>query len=126
METPQRASTKLRLLAGGLVLLPILMLLPGLAEPEDPAQPPTGDYAVLELYTRLAMHGEQRLGPYSRFHFQHPGPAYFYAAVPLYRLLGESFRGITLTALLLNLASIVLLLWIAGRAGTAPLLAASL
>jgi hypothetical protein len=125
MESPQGASTKLRLLAAGLVLLPILMLLPGLAEPEDPGRPPTGDYAALELYTRLALHGEQRLGPYSRFHFQHPGPAYFYAAVPLYRLLGETFRGITATALLLNVAGIMVLLWIAGRAGTAPLLAAS-
>src|SRR4051794_25828124 len=98
METPRRAPVKLHLLAAGLLLAPVLLLATGLFEREAPDRPPTGDYAVLELYTRLAMHGEQRLGPYSRFHFQHPGPAYFYAAVPLYRLTGESFRGITLTA----------------------------
>src|SRR4051794_39249854 len=123
METPRRASVRLVLLAAGLVLAPVLMLATGLALRENPDQPPTGDYAVLELYTRQAMHGEQRLGPYSRFHFQHPGPAYFYAAVPFYRLLGESFRGITLTAVLVNVTSVLILLWIAGRAGAAPLLA---
>jgi hypothetical protein len=41
--------------------------------------PATGDYAALELYTRLAAQGRQLLGPYSRFGFHHPGPAYFYA-----------------------------------------------
>jgi hypothetical protein len=120
------APSRLRVLAAALVLGPSLLLVTGLAEREDPDLPPTGDYAVLELYTRLAVHGRQFLGPYSRFHFQHPGPAYFYAAVPFYRLLGETFRGITLTAFLVNVLSIVLLLGLAGRAGPGPLLAAAL
>jgi hypothetical protein len=79
--------------------------------------PATGDYAALELYTRLAAQGRQLLGPYSRFGFHHPGPAYFYASVPLYVLSGERFAGILLTAALINVVSIALLLRRLGREG---------
>ncbi len=110
-----------------LVLGPAFLLLAGdLGGPSDPEFPPVGDYAALELYTRLAMDGRQLLGPYSRFGFHHPGPAYFYACVPLYALLGESFRGITLTAFLVNLAAAVGLLRLAARGGSGALLAAAL
>jgi len=89
--------------------------------------PATGDYAALELYTRLAAQGRQLLGPYSRFGFHHPGPAYFYAAVPLYLLTGQRFAGILLTAGLLNTACIVLILRRLGKdGGTAALLAAAI
>jgi hypothetical protein len=87
----------------------------------------TGDYAVLELYTRLAAQGRQLLGPYSRFGFHHPGPAYFYASVPLYVLSGERFAGILMTAATINVVSVALLLRRIGRyGGTAALLAAGL
>jgi hypothetical protein len=79
--------------------------------------PATGDYAALELYTRLAAQGRQLLGPYSRFGFHHPGPAYFYASVPLYVLSGERFAGILLTAALINVVSIALVLRRLGREG---------
>jgi len=89
--------------------------------------PATGDYAVLELYTRLAAQGQQLLGPYSRFGFHHPGPAYFYASLPLYLLTGERITGLLLTAALVNAVSIALMLWRAGRDGGRPaLLAAAL
>lgn len=89
--------------------------------------PATGDYAVLELYTRLAAQGRQLLGPYSRFGFHHPGPAYFYASVPLYVVSGERFTGILLTAALLGVLSIALLLRRVGRSGgVGALLAAAL
>lgn len=89
--------------------------------------PATGDYAALELYTRLAAQGRQLLGPYSRFGFHHPGPAYFYASVPLYVVSGERFAGILLTAALINVVSIALLLRRVGRhGGLAALLAAAL
>ena len=84
--------------------------------------PATGDYAALELYTRLAAQGRQLLGPYSRFGFHHPGPAYFYASVPLYVLTGERFAGILLTAALLNVLSIALMLRRLGRDGGRPAL----
>lgn len=80
--------------------------------------PATGDYAAIELYTRLALHGRQLLGPYSRFGFHHPGPAFFYASVPLYALLGQQFVGIALTAFVLNAIAIILILRRLGRAGS--------
>jgi len=120
------APTWLWLVAGLLALGPAIVLVGRLAGPSDPGLPPIGDHAALELYTRLAAHGQQLLGPYSRFGFQHPGPAYFYAAVPLYRLFGDDFRGIKLTALSINALSIAVLLWMAGRGGSGALLAATL
>jgi hypothetical protein len=86
--------------------------------------PATGDYAALELYTRLAAQGRQLLGPYSRFGFHHPGPAYFYASVPLYVLTGERFAGILLTAAVVNVLSIALMLRRLGRDGGGPALLA--
>jgi len=106
-----------------------LLLLGAVATGRGPEAdvPATGDYAALELYTRLAAQGKQLLGPYSRFGFHHPGPAYFYACVPLYLLTGGRFAGILLTAGLLNAACIVLVLWRVGRdGGTAALLASAL
>jgi hypothetical protein len=41
---------------------------------------------------------EQRLGPYSRFHFHHPGPALFYLSVPVYEATGKSHQGLKLAA----------------------------
>lgn len=43
-----------------------------------------GDYAALEVQTRLVSTGGTLLGPYSRFGFNHPGPLYFYALAPVY------------------------------------------
>ena len=86
--------------------------------------PATGDYAALELYTRLAAQGRQLLGPYSRFGFHHPGPAYFYASVPLYVLTGERFAGILLTAALVHVVSIAFILRRLGRDGGMPALVA--
>jgi hypothetical protein len=117
---------RLRLIAAVLILAPCLMLLDALAVVPDANVPPVGDYAGTELYVRLAMQGQQRLGPYSHLYVSHPGPVYFYAAVPLYRLTGESFRGITATALLINLLSIVGILILAGRGGTGAMLAATI
>lgn len=59
--------------------------------------------AMLELYTRHAVNGEQLLGPYSRFGWNHPGPAYFYILVPLYWFSGESASSLYLTARIINL-----------------------
>jgi hypothetical protein len=118
-----------------LLLVPLVVIAPALLllvaavtgralETETPA---IGDYAALELYTRLAAQGRQLLGPYSRFGFHHPGPAYFYASVPLYVLSGERFAGLLLTAALINVVSIAVLLRRVGRhGGLAALLAAAL
>src|SRR5437879_7641309 len=55
----------------------------------------TGDGAALELGTLHAARGVQFLGPYSRFGWSHPGPAFFYLALPIYEAFGQ--RGPALT-----------------------------
>ncbi len=67
---------------------------------------PNGDHALLELCVRLAAEGSQRLGPEARFHFQHPGPAPFYFAVPFYEWLGRGAASLGAAALAWNLAAL--------------------
>ncbi len=89
---------------------------------------PTADYAEIELYTRLAAEGSQRLGPEARFHFHHPGPGFFYAAAPIYQLLGADSAAMAWAALAWNLVAFAALLRGASRIvpGTGPMLAALL
>ena len=88
----------------------------------------TGDYAKIELYTRLAAEGSQRLGTESRFHIHHLGPAFFYFAAPIYMLLGGTTKGMAVAALVWNLLFLVALLRGASRLapGTGPWVAALL
>lgn len=65
------------------------------------------DAAVLEIYTINASHGRQLVGPYSRFGWNHPGPAYFYMLLPLYALSGHNSMSLHLTAFLINLAAVL-------------------
>ncbi len=75
----------------------------------------TGDYAKIELYTRLAAEGSQRLGTESRFHLHHLGPTFFYFAAPIYTLFGETTRGMAVAALAWNVLFVVALLAGANR-----------
>ncbi|MDQ1396754.1 MAG: hypothetical protein QOG64_2013 [Acidimicrobiaceae bacterium] len=64
-----------------------------------------GDNPLLELAARDTLRGHNLLGPYSRFGWHHPGPAYFlWLALPVW-LLGPSGPGLFLGATLLNLAA---------------------
>jgi iduronate 2-sulfatase len=121
---PKAAARPFLVLVPLIVLAPALLLLGAAAGGRglETDLPATGDYAALELYTRLAAQGRQLLGPYSRFGFHHPGPAYFYASVPLYLLSGQRFTGILLTAALVNVVSIALILRRLGRDGGLPAL----
>ena len=125
-EAPAAAPRATLILVVLIVLAPVLLLLGAALTGRgmETDLPATGDYAALELYTRLAAQGRQLLGPYSRFGFHHPGPAYFYASVPLYVLTGERFAGILLTAALVNVVSIALMLRRLGREGGGPALLA--
>jgi hypothetical protein len=111
------------------------LLVPALAwlALEGRAYPPfepymTGDYAKIELYTRLAAEGSQRLGTESRFHIHHLGPAFFYFAAPIYTLLGETTRGMAVAALAWNVLFLAALLSGANRLAprTGPLVGAVL
>jgi hypothetical protein len=72
-----------------------------------PERYPVGDHALLELCVRLAAEGSQRLGPEARFHFQHPGPAPFYFAVPFYEWLGRGAASLGAAALVWNLVALL-------------------
>lgn len=82
----------------------------------EPVQ--VGAYAKMELYTRLAAEGSQRVGPESRFQVHQPGPSFFYAAAPIYVLLGETTRGMAGASLVWN--SAFLLAFMRGASRLAP------
>lgn len=69
-----------------------------------------GDQALLAIYTRLALDGRLLVGAYSRYHWHHPGPFYFYLQAPLYWLTGQHLHSLAWTASLINLCSVWLVL----------------
>ena len=78
---------------------------------------PTGDRAFLELYTSYATEGNLAVGPYSRFGWNHPGPAYFYALAPFYALGGQREFSLGAAALAINLAVLAGLIVVVSKAG---------
>lgn len=78
---------------------------------------PWADHALTEIGTRSASEGDQFLGPYSRFGWYHPGPAVFYALVPMYELFSEAAIGILAGAVVLNLLGVVALVMVVARWG---------
>jgi len=110
-----RGDVRFRFLLGFLTVLPLLIL-PFLELGRRPAEwgllerYPTSDEAALEVGTLRALEGRQLLGPYSRFGWNHPGPTFFYATLPLYVMLGRSSLALDFTALFLNLAAIAVIL----------------
>jgi hypothetical protein len=75
----------------------------------------TGDGAVLELRTLHAAHGRELLGPYSRFQWSHPGPAFFYLALPTYQLFHQRGPALNLFVLIANFAAATALVMTARR-----------
>jgi hypothetical protein len=67
----------------------------------------TGDSAALELGTLHAAAGAQLLGPYSRFGWNHPGPAFFYLALPIYELCDRRGSALNVFALLVNVIVVI-------------------
>jgi hypothetical protein len=75
----------------------------------------TGDGAALELGTLHAARGVQFLGPYSRFGWSHPGPAYFYLALPFYEAFGQRGPALNVFALVVDGAAAVAIVLTARR-----------
>ena len=71
------------------------------------AEIPTSDRALTELYTLRAARLGLSVGAYSRFGWNHPGPLFFYLAAPLYVASGYRYAAIAMTALLVNVASLI-------------------
>ncbi len=63
---------------------------------------PSGDRALIEMYTRDIGHHAVLLGPYSRFGWHHPGPALYELLVLPYRLTGSNGLGLMFGVVLIN------------------------
>ena len=98
-----RASGRI-LLAAGLGVLAIQLL--AMFVRSTPDAFPSGDAAVLELYTNYATERPWLLGPYSQFGWHHPGPLLFYLLAPLY-VVGV-YRSIALDVMagIINMAAV--------------------
>ena len=73
---------------------------------------PVSDTAVIESFTLYASRAQLLVGPYSRYGWHHPGPLFFYLLAPVYTLAGSSTPALSAGALLINVASIVVLAWV--------------
>jgi hypothetical protein len=83
-----------------------------------------GDQALIGLDTYRAAHLHQMLGPYDRFGWDHPGPAWFYLLVPFYLSFGPGGRALVigtycLAALSATAAAAVSLRHLGGRVAIA-------
>ncbi len=105
------------------LFLPFLALLITLVDMPDAAV--AGDAAVLELMTRQTARGENLLGPYSRFHFNHPGPFYFFSMLPLYYFSGQAHGSFLFTATLINLVAVICIFLAIYRQPWLPFLSAA-
>ncbi len=116
------AASPRQTVVGAIVVLLVVTLALSWLAPALRSTPPTyhsGDMALLEIYTLHASHGDLSVGAYSRWGWNHPGPAYFYALAPLYALTGHEFS-LHWTVLALNLASIIAAVVLMGRYGGWP------
>ncbi|MEN8209986.1 MAG: hypothetical protein ABFR50_12130, partial [Candidatus Fermentibacteria bacterium] len=84
-------------LAFGALLIPFVGVIVFSAASGVPDLSLEGDEALLEFSTRSTAAGRSLCGPYSRYEFHHPGPAYFAARIPLYCLFGASASSVYLT-----------------------------
>ncbi len=97
----------LRTLICLIVILPLLVSIGIIAAYRVPDAMSDGEAGLFELSIRSALKGELFLGPYSRFEFNHPGPVYLYLLAPLYWLTNNSALSLDVTAMTINLLSIV-------------------
>lgn len=101
------AARREALLLALLVLVPLAPHLVELIRHPIPRFATEGDYSGIELAVRSIPSGTVLLGPYSRFHFSHPGPAFLYALGPAYLAFGGTTTGIFAGAWLVNALSAI-------------------
>jgi membrane protein implicated in regulation of membrane protease activity len=83
-----------------------------------PQQWLSGDAALFEIYTRNAASGQQLLGAYSQFGWNHPGPLPFYTFLPFYQLGGHGQHALNGAALATNLLALSVIAWMTLRHGS--------
>jgi len=74
----------------GVLLAPVLLVAFRAVLSGMPDLAAEGDLAMLDISTRNLAEGRSLLGPYSRFGFNHPGPAYLFLRIPLCLIAGGS------------------------------------
>jgi hypothetical protein len=75
----------------------------------------SGDPALLDLASRSAAGFHRQLGPYSRFGYNHPGPALFYAAAPVYWLTRNAAWGLSFAVEVINGVAAAGIVFLFGR-----------
>jgi hypothetical protein len=73
------------------------------------------DLAVIDLNTRRALHWRQELGPFDRYGWSHPGPAYFYLLSIAYRLIGSGAQAQFIGATAINALASFGVVWVVKR-----------
>ena len=119
-STAGKSRTALLWAIGGLglagVFLWCLLVIPGTREAF-----PTGDGAVIELYTLQASRGWWEYGPYSRWGWHHPGPLFFYLVAPFYTAAHTQSLAINAASVAINLFAVTAILWAVARHGSTTL-----
>jgi hypothetical protein len=87
----------------------------------SPDTAPDSDFAVTDLRVLNLIRHLDPEGPYSRFGWDHPGPAYFQLLAPLYWLSGYRHLAILVMAIVINVGSIVGVLTIVSRSSRSSL-----
>jgi len=87
---------------GVLGLLPIVPYLSSILRAGVPRFGLIGDHALLEQAARHVWSADTLLGPYSRFHWNQPGPLWFYLIAPFVAMFGSASTGLYVGTLFLN------------------------
>lgn len=79
---------------------------------------PLGDEALIDLHVRDVLSGHlPLLGPWSRYGWNHPGPALYYLLAPFSLVTGKAGWGTMAGAAGLQILAVGLIAWIAWRSG---------
>src|SRR3954451_794483 len=122
-EAPARAGRRRRsregdrtpIVIASIAIVPFLVAFAAMFTGRQGGTATFGDTALLELTVRDVGHHVVLLGPYSRFHWHHPGPLLFdWLALP-YRILGSNARALNQGSLLTAAIAVGVVAWVAYR-----------
>ena len=95
MGGEEKRASRIELACFALVaLLPLVPYLAFLLAEGAPRYTLHADFALIEHEVRHVFLGDTLLGLGSRFHWHHPGPAFFYLCAPFTALFGSSSTGL--------------------------------